>query len=158
MQSKRTLAVAIAATTALSGALAIGASAAAAHPTTPRAPSASGVTVKTAHSSIGTHLVTSGGRTLYIFAKDTKNTSHCSGNCAKDWPPLITHGAPAAAGKAKGSLLGTTKRGDGSMQVTYKGQPLYRFRDDHKAGQTHGENIIEFGGKWTAVSPKGKRT
>ena len=55
----------------------------------------------------------------------------------------------------KASLLGTTRRSNGSMQITYKKHPLYGFALDKKAGQTNGEGQVAFGGKWYAVSAKG---
>jgi predicted lipoprotein with Yx(FWY)xxD motif len=70
-------------------------------------------------------------------------------------PPLLTSGKPRAAGGAKASLLGTTKRADGRLQVRYGHHPLYRFAQDTKKGQTHGEGIDAFGAHWYVVSPAG---
>src|SRR5690348_16844997 len=69
-------------------------------------------TVKTRHGKLGTFLVDGKGRTLYLFEKDKTKKSTCSGACAAAWPPLTTTGHPKAAGGAKASLLGTSKRGD----------------------------------------------
>jgi hypothetical protein len=55
----------------------------------------------------------------------------------------------------KASLLGTTRRSNGGMQVTYNKHPLYSFALDKKTGQTNGEGMVAFGGKWYAVSAKG---
>jgi predicted lipoprotein with Yx(FWY)xxD motif len=164
MPRLRTLTISLAATTAMSSALAMGvvtstASASAGQRSPGAAAASHGVTVKTAHSSLGTHLVDSKGITLYLFQKDKHSSkSHCYGNCAKDWPPLLTNGAPKAAGKAKGRLLGTTQRRNGDMQVTYKGHPLYHFSGDRKAGQTHGEGLTAFGAEWDVVSPAGHKS
>ncbi|HEX7143835.1 MAG TPA: hypothetical protein VF225_00875, partial [Gaiellaceae bacterium] len=49
----------------------------------------------------------------------------------------------------------TTRRSNGSVQVTYKEHPLYVFALDKKAGQTNGQGNVAFGGKWYAVSAKG---
>jgi predicted lipoprotein with Yx(FWY)xxD motif len=117
---------------------------------------ASRTTVKAHSSSLGKILVDANGRTLYLFDKDKRNKSACSGLCATYWPPLLTHGKPMARAGAKASLLGTTRRSDGSMQVTYAGHPLYRFALDTKAGQTSGEGLDDFGAEWDAVSPSGK--
>ena len=54
----------------------------------------------------------------------------CSGACAQAWPPLITKGAPKAGDGVKASLLGTTKRDDGTLEVTYDGHPLYYYAGD----------------------------
>lgn len=115
----------------------------------------SGTVVSTAKTSLGRILVDSSGRTLYLFGKDAKGKSACSGKCASFWPPLIASGTPRAAGGAKASLLGTSKRADGRRQVTYNHHPLYRFAQDAKKGQTHGEGLVAFGGHWYVVSPAG---
>ena len=55
----------------------------------------------------------------------------------------------------KCSLLGTTKRKDGKLQVTYKGHPLYTFLLDKKPGQSAGEGSMNFGAAWYALAPSG---
>jgi predicted lipoprotein with Yx(FWY)xxD motif len=115
-------------------------------------------TIKTRHTSLGTILVDAKGRTLYLFEKDTKNKSKCSGQCAVNWPPALTGGKPKAAGGAVASRLGTTKRSDGKTQVTYAGHPLYRFiADKNKPGSTKGEGVDAFGAEWYVVGPNGKK-
>jgi predicted lipoprotein with Yx(FWY)xxD motif len=114
-------------------------------------------TVKTRHGELGTFLVDGKGRTLYLFEKDKTKKSTCSGACATAWPPLLTSGKAKAAGKAKRSLLGTTKRKDGKLQVTYKGHPLYFFYLDSKAGDTKGEGVNGFGAEWYVLAPSGKK-
>ena len=74
-------------------------------------------------SQYGKVLFTGGGRALYAFGAD-KGTSHCYGACAKAWPPLLTAGNPVAGAGIDHVLLGTAKRTDGTVQVTYKGHPL----------------------------------
>jgi len=117
----------------------------------------SGPIVSTASTSLGRILVNSGGRTLYVFSRDKNDKSACAGMCAKFWPPLIAAGKPGASAGARASLLGTTKRADGRMQVTYNRHPLYTFVKDTKKGQTHGEGLTAFGGQWNAVSPAGTK-
>jgi predicted lipoprotein with Yx(FWY)xxD motif len=114
-------------------------------------------TVKTRHGSLGTFLVGTNGRTLYLFEKDKTSKSTCSGACAKAWPPLLTTGHAKATSKAKASLLGTTKRSDGTTQVTYKGHPVYYFFKDKKPGDTKGEGLNAFGAEWYVMSPAGKK-
>ena len=114
-----------------------------------------GGTVATGSSQVGNVLVDRRGRTLYLFEKDRRGESACAGACALEWPPLITSGRPTAAGMAQGSLLGTTRRSDGSRQVTYSGHPLYRFEGDTRPGQTAGEGLRDFGASWFVVSPAG---
>jgi hypothetical protein len=42
------------------------------------------------------------------------------------------------------------------MQVTYNRHPLYYFVGDKRAGQTAGEGLTGFGGRWDPVSAAGK--
>jgi predicted lipoprotein with Yx(FWY)xxD motif len=93
--------------------------------------------------------------TLYDFHKDKGKISSCYGECAVAWPPLLTNGSPKATGGAKSSLLGTTKRKDGTTQVTYKGHPLYGFVEDKKPGEANGNGLTAFGGQWFALHPNG---
>ena len=110
-----------------------------------------------ASTPLGRVVVDSKGRTLYFFEKDRNDRSACYGQCAKFWPPLLTHGRPVARGGAKQLLLRTTRRANGSQQVTYAGHLLYRFVHDRKAGQTTGEGSLLFGAGWDALSPAGKK-
>ena len=120
--------------------------------------SATGSTrVGVASSPFGRIVVDGKGRTLYLFEKDKNRRSACYRACATYWPPLLTHGKPVARVGAKRSLLGTTRRANGSRQVTYGGHPLYRFSLDTKPGQTKGEGLQDFGGGWDVVSPAGKK-
>ncbi|HVW18538.1 MAG TPA: hypothetical protein VHB30_09845 [Solirubrobacteraceae bacterium] len=107
--------------------------------------------------AIGSYLVDSKGRTLYLFEKDTKGKSACSGSCAKAWPPVLVakgKSKPTAGTGVKASLLGTVKRSDGTRQVTYKGHPLYLYAGDTKAGQTTGEGLND---AWYVVSASGAK-
>jgi predicted lipoprotein with Yx(FWY)xxD motif len=118
--------------------------------------SAGAVTIKTGPTSeLGTFLVDADGRTLYLWKADTGSKSTCEGPCAQAWPPLTTDGAPKATGDAKASALGTTKRSDGSTQVTYNGHPLYLFQGDRNPGDTNGQNSDGFGAEWYVVDPAG---
>ena len=108
-------------------------------------------------SSLGTILVDSKGKTLYMFMKDKKDKSLCSGACAANWPPYTTTAKPKAGTGAKQALLGSIKRSNGKLQVTYNHHPLYWFKFDKVAGQAKGEDISAFGGSWFAVSPKGAK-
>lgn len=115
-------------------------------------------TIKTGHTSLGTVLVDAKGRTLYLFEKDTKNKSACSGQCAVNWPPALTSGAPKASGGAVAGRLGTTRRSDGTTQVTYAGHPLYLFiADKNKPGSIKGQDINAFGAHWYVVGTNGKK-
>jgi predicted lipoprotein with Yx(FWY)xxD motif len=118
----------------------------------------SAATVKTRSTSLGTILVDAKGRTLYLFEKDRAGKSACTGACAKNWPPTLTKGKPTAGGKAVKAKLGTTKRADGTTQVTYGGHPLYTFViDAGKPGSTKGEAVKAFGAEWYVVGTTGKK-
>jgi predicted lipoprotein with Yx(FWY)xxD motif len=107
-------------------------------------------------TGLGMILVNPRGHTLYLFAKDRSGRSSCSGSCAKFWPPLLSSGAPTAGTGVKRSLLGTTRRSNGSMQVTYNRHPLYTYALDKRAGQTKGQGSSFFGARWWAVSASGR--
>jgi predicted lipoprotein with Yx(FWY)xxD motif len=106
-------------------------------------------------SAIGVILVNSRSHTLYMFGKDRNGKSACSGSCARFWPPLLSKGKPTAGPGVNRSLLGTTKRSNGSLQVTYNKHPLYAYSLDKQGGQTKGEGVSAFGAKWYGVSAKG---
>src|SRR5262245_33232276 len=115
-----------------------------------------GAGVKLGHSSLGRIIVDSHGRALYLFGHDRHGKSSCYGMCATYWPALITHGKPRAINGAHGALLGTTRRRNGSMQVTYNRHPLYYYAGDSRPGQIAGAGQIAFGGRWDPVSATGR--
>jgi predicted lipoprotein with Yx(FWY)xxD motif len=115
-----------------------------------------GTTVVVAKSRLGPILVDSRGITLYDFVKDKRGTSSCYGACAALWPPLIAKGKPHAGRGVRASLLGTTRRKDGKLEVTYNHHPLYYYVSDRKPGQTTGQGLNQFGGLWWVLSPAGK--
>jgi predicted lipoprotein with Yx(FWY)xxD motif len=113
--------------------------------------------VAVGNTPLGRVVVDGTGRTLYLFEKDKNRRSACYGQCAKFWPPLLTHGKSLARAGAKQSLLGTTRRANGSQQVTYAGHPLYRYVQDKEPGQTTGQGLQLFGGGWDVLSTAGKQ-
>lgn len=115
------------------------------------------VKVAVANSGLGRVLVDGRGRTLYLFEKDSHGKSACAGTCAGFWPPLITTGKPLGTAGATASLLGTTRRTDGRLQVTYGHHPLYTFARDTHRGQTDGEELDAFGARWYAISAAGAK-
>lgn len=106
-------------------------------------------------TKLGPVLVNAKGHTLYMFAMDRNGKSSCSGSCVKFWPPSLKSGKATAGSGVKAALIGTTKRSNGSLQLTYNKHPLYTFVLDKKAGQTNGEDQLAFGARWYAVSGKG---
>jgi predicted lipoprotein with Yx(FWY)xxD motif len=119
------------------------------------AASTTGTVIKTTAGSTGAFLTDKSGRAVYLWVKDGKNMSSCSGACAGAWPPVTATGTVTASGSVKASDLGTITRSDGTKQVTYDGHPLYYFSGDSGAGQTSGQGNDGFGAKWWLVSPSG---
>ena len=91
---------------------------------------------------------------IYLFDKEGSTEPDCYGACAEAWPPVLTRGRPQAMAAARQELLGVTGRRDGSLQVTYRGHPLY-FYAHEGPGQVLCHNIVEFGGRWLVVTPEG---
>jgi predicted lipoprotein with Yx(FWY)xxD motif len=124
---------------------------------TPKTASGASATVGVANSSLGSILVNSTGRALYLFKADVGTKSACMGACATAWPPLLATGKPTAGTGLIASKLGTITRSGGSHQVTYNGHPLYLFIKDQKPGQTTGQGSTAFGAAWFALSPAGSQ-
>ena len=120
-------------------------------------PSEGVATVKVAAvPKLGKVIVDSRGFTLYDFHKDQGTTSSCYGACAGVWPPLTTEGKPTGKMGLPASNLGTTKRKDGTTQVTFAGHPLYTYTADTKPGEANGNDITTYGGEWYALTPSGE--
>lgn len=118
-------------------------------------PATSAMVIKVGKGSPGSFLVDGSGQTLYLFKADTGTKSMCNGACSQTWPALTTKGAPKAGSGIKASLLGTTKRSDGTTEVTYNGHPLYTYSGDSGAGQANGQGSTAFGAQWWVVSMNG---
>jgi predicted lipoprotein with Yx(FWY)xxD motif len=114
--------------------------------------------ITTKKNKLGTVLA-SGPRkmTVYLFEADHGTTSACMGKCAEVWPPVTTGGSPHGTGRVVASILGTVKRPDGSLQVTYKGHPLYFFKKDGDAGDAYGQGSKAFGAGWYVLAPSGAK-
>ena len=95
------------------------------------------------------------GKVVYVFGADRGSVSRCYGVCATAWPPLLTSGAPLAGPGVEAKLLGTTKRSDGSSQVTYNGHPLYYYSAD-MPGKIMCQHANMHGGVWLIVNPNGQ--
>jgi len=105
----------------------------------------------------GKFLADGQGRALYLFMGDKGSTSTCTGACASAWPPVTASAMPMAGGGVSQSLLGTTKRADGTEQVTYNGHPLYYFAADTGAGMVKGQGSKEFGAGWYVLNAQGSK-
>ncbi len=117
-------------------------------------PAQRGTRIKVAGSSFGPMLYDATGQAIYLFDKERTSRSECYGACAEAWPPVFTKGKPVAIQGAKPSLLDTTRRSDGRMQVTYAGHPLYFYAHEGK-NQVLCHDVEGFGGLWLVVQPNG---
>lgn len=119
-------------------------------------PAGAGTSIAVASDAkLGSILVDAKGKTVYLFVADKGTASTCYDACAQIWPPVLTSGPPQAGAGALASLLGTTTRTDGKIEVTYAGHPLYYFLQDKKPGDTTGQGINGFGGLWWVLSASG---
>src|SRR5215211_858558 len=120
------------------------------------ASAAAGRATLTVHNTrYGRALFDGRGRVLYLFGRDRGRKSTCYGSCATAWPPFLTTGTPKAGAGVRAGLIGTTKRKDGRVQVTYGGHPLYYYEGDGR-GQVKCQGVNNSGGIWLVVSPAGK--
>ena len=112
-------------------------------------------TIATAHDAkLGDHLTGEDGKTLYVLTKDTPGATTCTDSCAATWPAFtLDSGETVVAGTGVTGTLGTLKRPDGSMQVTYDNRPVYYFSGDSAAGDVKGQGV---GGVWFVVTPAGE--
>jgi predicted lipoprotein with Yx(FWY)xxD motif len=73
------------------------------------------------------------------------------------WPPLTTSGGVQGSSAILASQLGTTKRTDGTTEVTYHGHPLYYYAGDSNPGDITGQGLNQFGAKWYVVARDGSK-
>jgi predicted lipoprotein with Yx(FWY)xxD motif len=102
------------------------------------------------NKTLGNYLVDGRGNALYWFAKDSRDTSACTGNCIKAWPAFTVDSfvVPSAL---KASDFSTITRTDGASQATYKGYPLYYWVKDKQRGDVTGQNVNKV---WFVVDPE----
>src|SRR3972149_1711225 len=79
------------------------------------------------HDTLGNILTDGDGRTLYLYTKDERNKSNCSGGCLKAWPALLTVEAPQSGPGVAGNRLATITRDDGTKQGAYNGWAPYYY-------------------------------
>lgn len=119
------------------------------------AASGAGTVRAAANSSLGTTIVVdSNGFTLYHLTSEKKGSIDCTGGCRRIWPPLLVTGQtkPVAGAGLVAAKLGTIKRPDGGVQLTYNGYALYLYAADKKPGQVNGQGVD---GSWYAITPAG---
>jgi predicted lipoprotein with Yx(FWY)xxD motif len=113
-----------------------------------------GRTIRVVDSSYGTVVADRSGEALYLFDAERTAKPACYGDCAAAWPPVLAKGMPVAGRGLAARWLGTTRRRNGRVQVTYRGHPLYYYVHD-TPGRILCHDVVEFGGTWLVVSPQG---
>jgi len=112
--------------------------------------------VRVARTAYGWALTDRRGFALYRFTHDRSAASTCYAACAAAWPPYVVARPPTGAGgDPRGGLVGSVRRRDGLLQVTYAGHPLYHYVGDRRPGQVLCQAVPEFGGTWYVVAPSG---
>jgi predicted lipoprotein with Yx(FWY)xxD motif len=106
-------------------------------------------------SQFGTMLFNAKRQAIYVFSADGRRKSNCYGDCARAWPPVYTTGKPRAGIGVNASLLGTARRKDGRLQVTYAGRPLYYYAHEGP-GQVLCHDVNLNGGIWKVLAPDGR--
>lgn len=119
-------------------------------------PDQTGTTIVAAGSNFGTILFDATGQAIYMFDVETTTSPRCYDACAKAWPPVLTQGVPQAGQGVTASLLGTTPRTGGALQVTYGGHPLYFYAHEGKH-EVKCHDVVLNGGTWYALAPDGNR-
>lgn len=122
----------------------------------PKMTEAKGTTITSAESDYGEILWGPNHQAIYIWEREPSTTPECYDDCAVAWPPVLTTGQPEAGAGINAALLGTTKRSDGTTQVTYNGHPLYYYAHEG-AGEVKCHNISTHGGLWWVITTDGVR-
>ena len=123
-------------------------------PSTAPAPAEPGTLIAAADSDFGTILFDGTGQAIYLFDVETTSKPSCYGACAEAWPPVLTDGEPVAGLGVENSLLATTERTDGTIQVTYNDHPLYLYAHEGKR-EVKCHDVFMNGGNWYVVQPHG---
>jgi predicted lipoprotein with Yx(FWY)xxD motif len=112
--------------------------------------------VSVATSSLGSYLVDSTGKAIYILTSDKPNgASACTTGCLKAWPPVAAPTPLPSGISGVTATFGTFKAADGTNELTINGYPAYNFIKDTGPGTTSGQGIVSFGGTWWLLSPSG---
>jgi len=114
---------------------------------------APGPTLGVETTRLGRIVVDARGRTLYLFAKDRRGHSACTGGCTRVWPPALATGRLHLGPGLREAKVTTIRRRDGRRQLVYNGHPLYTLTADTAPGQASGQG---FEGSWFVVSPAGR--
>jgi predicted lipoprotein with Yx(FWY)xxD motif len=121
---------------------------------TTEAAAGTGLELTIAETDLGPVVADAEGKVLYIYTPDTGSESTCVDQCAENWPPAVSVGAPTAGEGIDDADIGTTTRADGDTQVTYYGHPLYYFAADLAPGDTTGQGV---GDVWFVIDAEGNQ-
>jgi len=118
-------------------------------------PAAPASVLSTQNARLGTILTNPQGRTLYYVVPERGGKIVCSSRaCTTYWPPSLSGGgANPTGGAGVTGQLSLIARAGGAQQITYNTWPLYTFTGDQAAGQTSGQGVVAFGGKWLVATP-----
>ncbi len=102
-------------------------------------------------TNTGTPYVADGvGMSLYISLNDQPGISNCTGDCLKQFHPLLAVGSIIPADGISWSKIGVIILADHTRQITYNGSPLYYYVGDLKTHDINGQGL---GGAWFLVTP-----
>ena len=118
-------------------------------------PAEPGTRIVVGDSEFGQMLFDTTGQAIYLFDVETTSEPECYDACAEAWPPVLTTGDPVAGQGVDGSLLATTERTDGAVQVTYNDHPLYFYAHEGK-NEVLCHDVFLNGGNWYVVQPGGE--
>jgi predicted lipoprotein with Yx(FWY)xxD motif len=112
------------------------------------------LTVYAYKTSLGTVVGSIAGIVAYTDSAESSKHFVCtSASCTATWHPWVTDGVAVTAGPGvQQSLLGTVKRPDGSVQMTYGGHALYLYAHTQHAVQANAQGA---GGVWYVVGTDG---
>jgi predicted lipoprotein with Yx(FWY)xxD motif len=119
-------------------------------------PASKGTRLVLAPSPFGEMVFDAEQQAIYLFDVETTDEPRCYGECAEAWPPVLTTGDPVTGAGLRDGLVGTTRRTDGSTQVTYGGHPLYYYAHEGP-GEVKCHDVFLNGGTWYAVGADGAR-
>ncbi len=86
--------------------------------------------IKQRDARFGPILATRGHKALYYWNVEKRDYRvHCTGACARAWPPLIVRSRSAVARRITGikGIFGVIRRPDGRLQVTHNRLPIYTY-------------------------------
>jgi predicted lipoprotein with Yx(FWY)xxD motif len=109
------------------------------------APTVYDITVQK-NAFVGNYLADSAGKALYVFTADQAGDcdnpplTTCDVGCRSAWP-IFNAGERVLPPGLDDELFGTIRIEDGSHQTTYRGWPLYYYKNDLLPGDVRGQAV-----------------